>query len=337
MENPFEPVTLNKMQAAMSAAIAGKGTPGGTPLGVVVNGPYPFWTPTQIGSGRAGSEIGCPVTFQSPAFGDANQRVTRQLSMIDGLAKDGVKGISLTVLDDAQESQPIADLAAQHGTNFMTIDADGALATRIVYLGTDNAAAGRAAGQEMVKLLGGTGKVAILIGNTTQLNAQQRIQGFKEGLAGSSITVVDPAYIDNGDNTVATGHVMNAIASVPGLNGFFGAFANGGPVIGKVLQATGNVGKIKVVAFDTEAETQRFLADGTIGVMIGQRPYMMGYLSIYVLYSVTVLGKAPTLATLKPYLSGPNSDLLDSGFDVVTTQSLPAYKEYLKSVGIGGM
>jgi ribose transport system substrate-binding protein len=67
---------------------------------------------------------------------------------------------------------------------------------------------------------------------------------------------------------------------------------------------------------------------------IGQRPYFMGYLSVYTLFALYTIGPSETLKLLDPYLSGDNKDSIDTGVDIVTPESLPEYSDYLNSIGI---
>jgi ABC-type sugar transport system substrate-binding protein len=76
------------------------------------------------------------------------------------------------------------------------------------------------------------------------------------------------------------------------------------------------------------------LKDGVISTAIVQRPYYMGYLSVYVLYAMSVLGPDGTIKLLRPYLVGDKKDIIDTGVDIVTSESLPEYLEYLESIGI---
>lgn len=58
------------------------------------------------------------------------------------------------------------------------------------FIGADNKKIGRAAGQWIVKKLGGQGKVVELKGLMTSTPGQDRHSGFREGIAGSNIEVI---------------------------------------------------------------------------------------------------------------------------------------------------
>ncbi len=60
----------------------------------------------------------------------------------------------------------------------------------------------------------------------------------------------------------------------------------------------------------------------------------MGYLSVYSLYAISTIGPETTLKVLGPYLTGDNKDVIDTGVDIVTPETLPEYSDYLNSIGI---
>ncbi len=58
------------------------------------------------------------------------------------------------------------------------------------FIGADNEKIGKAAGEWIVKKLGGKGKVVELKGLMTSTPGQDRHSGFREGIAGSDIDVI---------------------------------------------------------------------------------------------------------------------------------------------------
>ena len=60
----------------------------------------------------------------------------------------------------------------------------------------------------------------------------------------------------------------------------------------------------------------------------------MGYLSVYILYAMSVLGPDETMRLLEPYLSIERINVVDADVDIVTTDSLVQYLEYLEPIGI---
>jgi ribose transport system substrate-binding protein len=172
-----------------------------------------------------------------------------------------------------------------------------------------------------------------MVGALTAQNAIDRIRGIKDTIKGSTVTL-ETVMIDDLDPLQAESNADLALSSYPDLAAFVAIYSYDGPAAGKALQAANKVGVVKLVAFDLEPDTITLLKDGTVAAAIGQRPYFMGYLSVYTLYALSTIGPGETLRLLNPYLTGENKDSIDTGVDIVTPESLPEYSDYLNSIGI---
>jgi ribose transport system substrate-binding protein len=332
-DSPFYPATLFQIRDALKTASAGQGMPAATDLAVVTNNVVPFWTACQIGAGRASSEVGAPVTFEGPASGSSPE----QLSIVDGLVTNGYKGLSMSVIDPTKpDTMTELQKVLNQKMAFITIDSDAAPGSgRLLYMGTNNYNAGVQAGKTMVATLGASGgKIVGLVGYQTAQNAIDRIAGINDGLKGSNVTMVEVFY-DNGDMNLAKQNPMDAMTKYPDLAGIIGIYSYNSPAAATAVQAAGKAGTIKIVAFDLQSDTQGWLVKNVISAAIGQRPYMMGYLSVYVLNAIVAIGPQMTLTAMKPWLSGTNGDLVDTGIDVITPDLLPQYITFLQYLGIG--
>jgi ribose transport system substrate-binding protein len=329
--NPFRPTELFALATSVKASIANKGDPGGTPIALVPNHLDPYWTPTQIGTGRAASEIGCPSVFQAPVYSPtATGDIAEQRRIIQELINEKYKGISLSAVD-ATMINDLIQTAVNQNIAFITIDSDAVGSARTLYMGTNNYNAGKKAGQALVAAVG-TGKVVALAGFSGAQNAIDRIQGIKDGIAGSGVQLVDVINTTGADT--ATASAMSALSAHPDLAGFITVYGYEGPAVATLVKNQGKAGMVKIVCFDTGAQVIQFLQDGVISGAVGQRPYFMGYLSVYILYSISTLGVQPTLTTLQPWLIGTNKDVIDTGIDVLTKDTLAEYNAFQASLGV---
>jgi ribose transport system substrate-binding protein len=329
-DSPFVPKRLIEISGVLAQAIQGQGTPEDTPLGIVANSVTAFWTAAQIGALRASSEIGAPTIFTAP-IKPGDKAV--QGKLVKSFVDEGYKGIAISVIDP-DALKPIVEAGIVKGINFITIDSDAPDSGRLMYIGTDNYNAGFAAGKELVRLLGDKGgKVVGLVGLLNAPNAVGRIQGIRDAIKGTNVALVE-VMTDGIDATKALDNAETAIQKYPDLAAFVGIYAFNGPAAGQALRVSGKVGKIKIVAFDMLPETIMLVRDGAISTAIVQRPYYWGYLSTYMLYAMSALGPAQTMKLLAPYLAGEKHDILDTEVDVVTTDTLSEYLNYLESIGI---
>ena len=142
-------------------------------------------------------------------------------------------------------------------------------------------------------------------------------------------------------------NAQTAMQKYPDLAGFLTFYSYDGPAACQAVKQAGMTGKVKIVAFDAEPETQRCTQEGVVQAMIGQRVYFYGYLSGLIMHSLTCNGKEATMKLLEPYLSdwpslatkdmavGAEGKIhLNTGVDVIYGDTYPLYQEYLTSIGI---
>jgi ribose transport system substrate-binding protein len=291
-------------------------------LAFVINATSPFWEPAFKGLERASAEFGIEATWEAP-----NGPVEKQIDLVESLLARGVEAIVVSPLDpDALAS--VLRRAKEKGVEVLTVDSDSPASGRTAYIGTNNRRAGERAGREMVRLLGEKGgKVAGFVGYLTAANARERIEGFRAGIAGSRVELVE-VYPDETDAGKAQNNVEAALRARPDLAGLFTIWSYDAPAAGRALKGAGLVGKIRVVGFDAEPQTLSLLEEGVIDACVGQKPYEFGYQSVRLFHAIRTKGRAAALAEIAP------DGVLDTGIEVITRESLPAYREKLRSLGI---
>jgi len=335
-ENPFAPTEIVEIIDLLTTEFEGKGNPADVQLAVVANIVAPFWTAAQIGSSRASSELGAPTIFQAPIRGGD---IASQLSLLESLVVDQFKGIAFSAIDPIA-AEDVVQMGLDEGINFITMDSDSPDSGRALYLGLNNYNAGFTAGSTMVELLGDNcGEIVGFVGFLTAQNAIDRIAGAEAAFEGTDCELVT-VLTDDVNPGLALSNSEQALVSYPDVKGMIGFYSYNGPATAQALKAAGR-DDVKLVAFDLEPETINLLREGVVSAAIGQRVYYYGYLSTYILYAMSVLGKDETMALLDPYLinrvlgdeTSPK-DILDTGADIVTPDTLDLYLEYLNSIGI---
>jgi ribose transport system substrate-binding protein len=160
----------------------------------------------------------------------------------------------------------------------ITTDSDAPQSKRLAYIGTDNVAAGRQAGEEFKKALPNGGKIALFVGTMDADNARERVQGIKEAIAGTKIELVD-VFTDQVDSAKAKANMENVLVKYPDIALLSGLWSYETPLIYDAVKAAGKAGKVKIVGFDEDQRTLRGIADGTIESTVVQQPFEFGYLS----------------------------------------------------------
>ena len=249
-------------------------------LAFVTNNPSEFWTIARKGTEKAASEIpNIQVEFRIPAGGTAAE----QQSIIDDLLANGVKGIAISPVDPKNQTGMLNRVADQ--ALVVTQDSDAPDSNRLCYIGTDNVAAGRQAGQLLKEALPNGGKIMVFVGVLDAANAQQRFQGLKEAIAGSNITIID-VRTDNTDRVRAKSNASDTIVNNPDIAGMVGLWSYNGPAILSAVKEANKVDKIKIVAFDEEDETLTGVKDGAIYATVVQQPFEFGYRSMELMAKV---------------------------------------------------
>ena len=188
----------------------------------------------------------------------------------------------LSPISSSNLIQPMVTAAAKN-IPFVAGDAfdEAALKTAGVKLATyvtvRHADAGKAVAEDMVKRLGGTGKVALIGGLAAHPASIQRLQGFRDAAGG--LTIVQEVAAD-WDREKALNAADAILRAHPDLKGFYAA--NDGMALG-VQQAVNNAGMTgKVLVYGTDAIPDA-LASIEAGQMTGtaaQFPYLMGQIEV---------------------------------------------------------
>jgi len=254
----------------------------GTPrkLAFVPNNTSDFWIIARKGTEKAEKEIpGISIEFRAPADGSAAE----QQRIIDDLLAKGIHGIAISPVDPANQTAML-DRAAATAT-VVTQDSDAPTSKRECYIGTDNVAAGRQAGELLKEALPQGGKVMVFVGTLDAANAQQRYQGLKEAVTGSNIQILG-VRTDNTERVRAKANAADTLVNNPDLAGMVGLWSYNGPAILGAVREANKIDKVKIIAFDEEDETLGGIRDGAIYATVVQQPFEFGYQSMVMLSKI---------------------------------------------------
>jgi ribose transport system substrate-binding protein len=340
--NPYRPDNLFKLADELKASTKSCTPPAGAKYALLTNAVAPFWTAAQTGVNLASTEINVPITFMFPTAAD---KLSQQLSMLETFINDKYSAITFSAIDRVA-AKSIIKKAVDGGIPVINTDSDATGTARSMYIGMSDYDAGKSAGEAAKKIMPDGGKIVGLVGYATAQNAQDRIQGVKDALQGSNLELVE-VLLDDIKPEVALSNAQTAMQKYPDLAGFLTFYSYDGPAACQAVKQAGMTGKVKIVAFDAEPETQRCTQEGVVQAMIGQRVYFYGYLSGLIMHSLTCNGKEATMKLLEPYLSdwpslatkdmavGAEGKIhLNTGVDVIYGDTYPLYQEYLTSIGI---
>jgi ribose transport system substrate-binding protein len=269
--------------ASPVAGAASPGAPaaGGGPykLAFVTNNSSDFWTIARRGTEKADQELdNVTVEFILPDGSAASQK-----SKLDDLLARGVNGIAISPVDPVNQVTMLNDAAAK--TVVVTQDSDAPNSNRLCYVGTDNVAAGRMAGELIKEALPNGGKIMLFVGKKDAQNAKERAQGIQEALKGSKVEIID-TRADDTDRARAQQNAADTLTKYPDVAALVGLWSYNGPAILNAVKAAGKTGQVKIICFDEEDPTLAGIKDGAIFATVVQQPYEFGYQSVKLLAQV---------------------------------------------------
>lgn len=267
----------------------------------------PYWDSCRKGMEAKMAELGVKAEFLGPEKSDA----AKQVAIFESVVARKPAAIAVSPNDPNTVMESISKAMAA-GIPVITWDADAPGSERLLYIGTDNVAAGRTAGETLAELIGGKGKVAILHGALTALNAQQRVQGFEEALANYpdiEIVAVEPT---EDDPALALSKAEALLQAYPDLAAFYGVTGVGVPGAAGAVKGANLCGKVAVVGFDVVPQGIEGMRDGCVQALISQRPFGMTAQALEIMISLAA-GNPPT------------STNVDTGVEVVTPEGLETF------------
>ena len=263
-----------------SSSAGGTGTTGATASGdgkknlklaFVTNNSSDYWTIARKGVEKADEELpNVTVEFQMPNDGTA----ATQKGLVDNLLATNVDGMAISPVDPANQTDLLNTAAKQ--TLVFTQDSDAPKSDRACYIGTDNFEAGKQLGEELKKSLPSGGKIVFFVGKKDAQNAQDRMNGVRDAIKGTSITVLD-TRTDDADHAKAKSNAADTLVKTPDVAALVGIWSYNGPAILNAVQEANKTGKVKILCFDEEDQTLAGVKAGQIDCTIVQQPYEFGY------------------------------------------------------------
>ena len=243
-------------------------------LAFVVNVSADFWTIARRGIEKANKEH---PEYEMQMIIPGQASAAEQRRIMDELLARQVAGVAISPINPASSTDALNRVASQ--AVLFTTDSDAPASNRLVYIGTDNVAAGREAGAQMKKALPGGGKAMLFVGTLDADNARERVQGIREALTGGNIEILD-VRTDDSDFARAKRNAEDTLSRYADLGLMAGLWAYNTPQIYQAVKQAGREKNVKIVGFDEDALTLRGVADGTIFSTVVQQPFEFGYQSM---------------------------------------------------------
>jgi ABC-type sugar transport system substrate-binding protein len=251
-------------------------------------------------------------TVECLYMGSVASDMAEQARVIEDAISQNVNAIGVSCNDPDGCVDPI-NAAMDASIPTMTWDSDSPDSNRITYLGVDNYTGGVAAANLLIEEMGTEGQVALLTGVPGAFNLEERIRGFKDGVAGTDIEIVTTVAC-NDDINLGVQVVEETMLANPELDGWFfvglwPVFAGRGAM--PLFEEAVMENDMKAVAFDTLPVELEWVQDGLLHGLVGQKYWGWGYDTVYMLFDHITKG-------------ADYDDWTDSGMDIVTANNVDA-------------
>jgi ribose transport system substrate-binding protein len=234
---------------------------------------HQFWQAVKKGAEQQAAKEGATITFEGPP---TEQDIEAQVTMLTNAIAKKPKALAFAALD-SKAAAPMLEQAKADNIPVIAFDSGVEGDIPVTTAATDNKAAAGEAAKHMSDLVGGKGKVALVVHDQTSKTGQERRDGFIEWMKANApgITVLPPQY-GGGDQAKSADITKSILAANPDVAGIYGA--NEGSAIGVVkgVEEAGKIGKVKIVGFDSGKAQIDAIKDGTMAGAITQNPVGIG-------------------------------------------------------------
>ena len=232
------------------------------------------WVSLKEGAEEEAKADGVTVDFMAPDVKDD----AKQIECINNAVAGGYDAILVAANSEDAVSGALQE-AVDAGIKIVYVDSPANVEAEATF-STDNKAAGKTAGEEMIKALEDKGikdgSIGIVNINTSTNSTIQREEGFREALEGTDYELLETQYCE-GDAAKAQTIAENYITE--GVVGIFGANEGAATGTGNAIKASGS-DEIVGVGFDKSDTLKGLIEDGYLVCTMAQNPDQMGKLGV---------------------------------------------------------
>jgi len=330
----FTWVAVTVLLAFAMIFIAGKGDKGAAPEKKVAEGKVdvsgeeyvdvlalsslPMFAENDLaGLSAFGDEYGVKVTVAGPTEWDMDA----QARTIEEVTARNPAGIIVHGFSPALKGS--IDKAIDAGIPVVCVDGDVPDSKALSFIGTDWYQVGVVHAHEMARLTGGKGKVVAIMVIGIDIY-EDCARGYKDGLANYPGMELLGVYNDEADTAISARLTNELISANPDIAGI-SVFDATTPGVGAAIKELGLAGKVKVTGMNVDPPQIKYLEDGVIQVLVGQKRKLFGYYGAKMLYDYnhSPINITPNDAGVGVTNIPPR---VDTGLFIITPENVKAFK-----------
>jgi ribose transport system substrate-binding protein len=212
--------------------------------------------------------------------------VEKQMQIVENMIQTGIQVLVITP-SGSREIVPALVKARNAKVPIVIVDtrldakaaADAGVHAE-TFVGSDNYAGGRLAGERLVTASNGRARVAILEGIPGHETGDSRLRGFHDAVAnapGIAIVASQPA---NWERDQGFNVFQNMLQAHPDIDAVFACSDLMALGAVEAIAAAGRTGTIRVIGFDALDDAKKAIAAGTMDASVAQFPEEMGRVAI---------------------------------------------------------
>ena len=278
--------------AGVALALSGRAAEKTLTIGLVAKSQgNPVFQAARVGAMDAAKELGAKygytikIDWRTPNEEDAQ----KQAEAIEQLVLAGVDGMAVSC-SDANKLTDAINSAVKNGVPVATFDSDAPASKRFVTYGVDDIECGKQTMEELAKVMGGKGVVAVLAGNQNAPNLQRRVQGAKEVAKKFPGITIRDVYYHKETPQDAAAKVEQVMQANPDITGW--CMIGGWPLFTENALKW-QPGTVQCVSVDALPAQLAYIRSGHVPVLLAQQCYEWGHRSVELLFDKIVLKKDP--------------------------------------------
>lgn len=240
----------------------------------------PFWDKVSVGAMKQAEKEGARLEVWG-SYGNNQEDFLKQIeiaiySKVDGIIVQGL---------DTDEFKELTKVkASSYGIPIITIANDVPMteSLRRTYVGSNQNLAGKLIAKQLLKDMGTSGEVIIMLDSREEYYQKQRLEGIQEVLKDyPTIELIEAKTEDTRDQVIAT--TKDLLNRLPNVDAFIAVKANFTGDMIEEIDRRSNVEPYYIYSFDDDPGSLTLLKQGKLDGMIEQSPKMMGELSVYLM------------------------------------------------------
>ncbi len=248
-----------------------------------------FFVSVHAGADQAAKDYGLDILWNGP---QEETEYTRQIEIVDAMVNRRVDALAISATDERALAAPV-ERAIRAGIPVAVFDSGVNVNDYTSFVATDNYQAGCTAARTLAGMIGGSGKVAMVLHKPGGTSTLSRERGFEDTMQKEFPQVTIAArQFGMSDPAKSLAVAEDMLTAVPDLKGIFASSEPSSLGAIHAIQSGGYAGRVKVVTFDFSETHVQALRNGVIDAMVVQDPFRIGYEAVRTL-AEKLSGKTP--------------------------------------------